>query len=115
MTREDLDLARLAQIRELGDNVLTEVLGHFLRDAETRVLALREAGRQGDSTMMAELAHGLKGEGATIGAVALADTCGRIEDLLRDGDVAGAQVLVAHAGADFARAARALRDLDSRR
>jgi len=112
---EDLDLARLAQIQGLGEHVLAEVMGHFLRDGEGRVLALREAARQGDVTIMGELAHGLKGEGATVGALALADTCGRIEDLLREGDTAGARLLVADAAAAFERAARALRDLDSRR
>ena len=81
-----LDPAALARLRvmgpQLGRDLLAEVVGAYVGQAETHLSALRAALADGADTALARTAHGLKGSSATIGASALAALCAQLEQPL---------------------------------
>jgi two-component system sensor histidine kinase/response regulator len=88
-TRPTLDHTVLDQLREdLGGTAnVRQVITEFLEQSQPLLSALREASARGDAEGMREAAHRLKGTGATLGAVALAQECGELERLSRSGDL----------------------------
>jgi CheY-like chemotaxis protein len=88
-TRPALDHTVLDQLREdLGGTAnVRQVITEFLEQSQPLLSALREASARGDAEGMREAAHRLKGTGATLGAVALAQECGELERLSRSGDL----------------------------
>lgn len=76
-------LARLGGDVDLYYRVLT-MMAHNLKDGLDRFVA---ADRDGDRAAMAAVLHELRGMAANVGAVDLAGDAGRLEDLVRGGDV----------------------------
>jgi CheY-like chemotaxis protein len=100
-TRPTLDHTVLDQLREdLGGTAnVRQVITEFLEQSQPLLSALRQASARGDAEGMREAAHRLKGTGATLGAVALAQECGELERLSRSGtpDEVSAQLPVIEA------------------
>jgi HPt (histidine-containing phosphotransfer) domain-containing protein len=86
--RPTLDHTVLDQLREdLGGAAVRQVITGFLEQSRPLLSALREASARGDAEGVREAAHRLKGTGATLGAVALAQECGELERLSRSRDL----------------------------
>jgi HPt (histidine-containing phosphotransfer) domain-containing protein len=108
-----LDVIDHRRLEELGGidpedtALLLRFIARFGEGAREKVAELRGATRQGDAEEQQRIAHGLKGTASNLGAAALADTCRTIEDLGREGHLAGAD-LVARLEDDVERATSAL-------
>jgi two-component system sensor histidine kinase/response regulator len=107
-----IDEAVLRRLAELGgddpDGLLRKVIGAFLLDAPRRMRALGEALKQGDPRALHQAAHALKSAAANLGAHALAQTCGQLEELGRQGNLAAARELVDQLEGELGRASVAL-------
>ncbi len=93
-----LDAAQLDDLRELaaasGDaGVLAGLVERYLDDAASQVAELNEAAGRGDAPAVENLAHGLKGSSATMGASGMASACWALEQAAARGDVTGAEDL----------------------
>ena len=104
-----LDAPTLEQLRELGTAEFEDLVRLFLQDGAARVAAMYEAASKADTHAIAELAHSLKGSGATLGAVALADSCAQLQAVASSEDLAAANRLVDAVGAEFERVGTSLR------
>ncbi len=81
-----LDSYRLLQ--EDGEpDLITELIDGFLADLEGRLHAIRRAIAGGDAPALRSAAHSLKGSSGTVGAIGLAQRCGELEALGREGRV----------------------------
>jgi CheY-like chemotaxis protein/HPt (histidine-containing phosphotransfer) domain-containing protein len=58
------------------------LIDQFMREAESRVGALRDAARRLDRAALASTAHSLKGSSSIMGAMRLAALCAQVEDHL---------------------------------
>ena len=80
---------RLAELAGDGTDpevaLVKRLVGSFLNRAPRHVADLDEAYRRGDLRVVEEVAHSLKGAAGNIGAVAVQEVCGRIEDEARAG------------------------------
>lgn len=82
-----LDAGALARLRELDPDGRHGVVDRVLKAFETsleRMLGQIEAQRAGgDASVVANIAHTLKSSSASVGALALAQTCADVERRLR--------------------------------
>ncbi|MEV6489754.1 response regulator [Actinoplanes sp. NPDC051633] len=80
---------RLAELAGDGSEpevaLVRRLVGSFLNRAPRHVSDLDEAYRGGDLRVVEDVAHSLKGAAGNIGAVAVQEVCGRIEDCAREG------------------------------
>ena len=77
-----MDWSRLEQFKEFDDDAQTmtrEIVALFLQDAPERALALRAALATHSSAVLSQAAHALKGSASNVGAVALSQACGLLE------------------------------------
>lgn len=83
----ELDAAALARLRELDPDGRHGVMDKVFKAFETsllRMLGQLEAQREGgDPEVVARIAHTLKSSSASVGALALAQTCTEVERRLR--------------------------------
>ncbi len=81
-----LDPAPLDRLRamgpQLGRDLVAEVVGAYVGQAETHLHALRTALADAADTPLTRTAHTLKGSSATVGASALAALCAQLEQPL---------------------------------
>ncbi|MGO9876847.1 MAG: response regulator [Acidimicrobiia bacterium] len=106
-----IDAERFTVLRELdaGDGELLSMLvNEYLNDGTQLLATLREALAEGDPHILERTAHTLKGSSANLGAVRLAEICGRLEALGRAGALGTAPRLVDDADAAFAQVRAAL-------
>jgi len=83
-----LDLTALEALRGLdeGDeDLLGELIDLFMADAPGRIAGMRDAIAREDWPALASWAHSLKGSCGSLGAMHMADLCGRLESLGRRG------------------------------
>ncbi|MDP2004860.1 MAG: Hpt domain-containing protein [Rubrivivax sp.] len=84
-----LDAEALARLRELDPDGRHGVLGRVLQAFETSLarmlLQLEAQAAGGDEAVVAGVAHTLKSSAASVGALALAQTCAEVERRLRTG------------------------------
>ncbi len=108
----ELDADVVAGLRELtehsGQDMMVDLIAMFLRDARTRAAALRQAIEAGDTGVLHTVGHSLKGSCANLGARGMAELCGRLEGLGRDGRLDGAREIVDALDAEFERVRVAL-------
>jgi HPt (histidine-containing phosphotransfer) domain-containing protein len=102
-----LDLAVLAKLRQLNQpgepDLVQEVLGLFVADAQERLVALAAAEATHDPEALQRAAHALKGGAANIGAHQLESHCRDLEEMGRAGETAGATARIAAIREEFAR------------
>ncbi|MDA2937282.1 response regulator [Acidobacteria bacterium AH-259-A15] len=102
----------LATLRELQDegkpDILEELFELFLKDTPTRLDAMREAVRKGDSEALRRAAHGQKGSSANLGAGQMEALCAELERKARGGAVEDAQAIVTQLETEFARLRKAM-------
>lgn len=83
-----LDLNALEALRGLdeGDeDLLSELIDLFMEDAPGRITGMRDAIAREDWPSLASWAHSLKGSCGSLGALHMADLCGRLEMHGRNG------------------------------
>ena len=80
-----IDPRTLAALRDLGEDLLEEIVAIFLADAPKRITEITSAVRRGDATAMWKAAHELRSVASNAGAMRLAHLC----DLIQEQGVAG--------------------------
>lgn len=88
---------------------LAELVADYLEDAEAHVHTMRQAVEEHDVGQLERTAHSLKSTSETVGALALADVCRRIETLAHEQDMQAAAQLVPDAATRFRAVADTLR------
>ncbi len=103
-----IDSATIASVRALnpddGDEFLREILGIYFEDTPRRIEELDRSLAADDAQKFARAAHSIKGSSGNLGAVALRDVAGQLENRAQKeglGDVAG---LLANLKTEYARA-----------
>jgi PAS domain S-box-containing protein len=102
----------LANMRKLAGNVspelLIELIDIFLKDAPSRLEAMRAALAAGDAPAVGKTAHALKGGCSYVGATRMCDLCNKLEDQGRDGSLEGMEDYLSELEREFGRVRRAL-------
>jgi len=91
--------------------VLQELLDLFLGSTPPRLGEMWEALGRGDAKAMRELAHGVRGSSAQVGATNMAQTCASIGTLVRSGSLQGVRELLDQLELDFGRARQDLQTI----
>ena len=106
---EPVDAAVLAGLRELGDaELVADLAGMFIGDAESRLAALREAVESGDAGSVERAAHTLKGSSGNMGATRMAAVCAELEEAGASRDLGRVPELLDRLEEEFGRVRPAL-------
>jgi two-component system, sensor histidine kinase and response regulator len=98
-----------------GDEILLrEILEIFVADAARQIEMLGAASNQGDTSVLRNQAHSLKGACGNIGACQMQETAHELEDAGKQGDLQKAAVLVPRLRAEFNGFRVAIEDAHSR-
>lgn len=95
---ERLDATALDRLRQLDPDgkhgVVNRVLSTYENSLQRQMELASQAGQQGDTTAVANVAHLLKSSSAAVGALALSECCASLERRLRAGEAVdlGAEV-----------------------
>jgi PAS domain S-box-containing protein len=103
-----IEPAFLKELRSMKE-FLPELIDTFRGDVVPRLGAMRAAIASGDSTALAQAAHGVKGAAANIGGRQLAAVCKELERMGRSGELTGAFDLVPSAHAEYEKLDAALK------
>ena len=76
----------LARLGDRGPAVLARLLQTWETESARRLEDLRAAAASDDTPAAAAAAHGIRGGSASLGAVALAAVCSRVEEAVRRGE-----------------------------
>jgi HPt (histidine-containing phosphotransfer) domain-containing protein len=82
---------RLRQATAGNQEILAELCHDYIVEARSTIVRLRQALARTDAPELRERAHYLKGSSMMIGARELAQCCGRLEQMGRDGDLSEAE------------------------
>ncbi|MFT3816314.1 MAG: response regulator [Rubrivivax sp.] len=107
-----LDPAALDNIRSIDEDgsVLAEVIQMYLDEAPPHLARLQQALAAGAAAALGVTAHALKSASFNVGAMALGETCRRLERLGKAGELAGAAELVASIERQYALVEPALKE-----
>jgi HPt (histidine-containing phosphotransfer) domain-containing protein len=111
LTSGALDPEQIELLLSLDDGegaVLSEIAGEFLVMSDSAASQLHDALRSGDLPLVQRAAHSLKGAGANVGAVAVADLCADIETQAREGQRVGTTALIESLDTEIVRVRQAL-------
>jgi HPt (histidine-containing phosphotransfer) domain-containing protein len=89
-----LNEAVIAELEELGGNVLTSLLALYFDQAADHISELTGAVERGDAPDVVEIAHKLKGGSVTLGAVHVSRLASELEATARGGDLTDADDLI---------------------
>ena len=107
-----LDENVLAALRHLqgagGPDVFEELIGLYLQDTPTQLVALREAVEAGRADTVKTIAHTLRGSSANMGALRMAAGCSELQDVGASGDLYEAPELLNRLEEEFGRVRAAL-------
>jgi signal transduction histidine kinase/CheY-like chemotaxis protein/HPt (histidine-containing phosphotransfer) domain-containing protein len=109
-------LGDLRQLQEAGEpDIFEELIGLYLRDTPTKLVALREAVEAGRADTVKTIAHTLKGSSANMGAPRMTAGCSELEGVGASGDLHKAQGLLNRLEEEFGRVRAALEAKIARR
>ncbi|MCB0165956.1 MAG: AAA family ATPase [Anaerolineae bacterium] len=107
-----IDLAKLetfqAQFDADGPEVVTQLVAIFLEKAPIVIAQLQEAVVRKDAGTINRLAHNLRANSATYGAINLSDLCFRLEKHTKHGAIEGVEEMVGHIQQAYEAAHKAL-------
>jgi HPt (histidine-containing phosphotransfer) domain-containing protein len=111
---QQLDRSVLDELHRLGadvgdDGLVAGLVAQFDDDAGARLVALRDAVAAGDWTVVARVAHAVKGSAAQLGGVGLAAACVGLQRAA-EADGAGIGAALSAVEVAFARLREALQD-----
>ena len=93
----------VAEIRAIGDDeLLTAMMGTFVRFAEAQLARLEEAAASGDFATAGEIAHMLKSSARQLGALPFGEACADAELAGRGADASGLPEAVRKMAVEFA-------------
>ena len=95
--------------RPVGWGLFPELANSLVAEAPAVVSSIVAALSAGDAEAVHEAAHRLRGMAMNLGAVALTDACGELEDIGRTGGLAGADVALTRIQGELERGCGALR------
>ena len=98
---EILETLRSLQSRD-GSSVLQRIAATFLESAPELIEALRAAIASKDAEALAAAAHALRSSSGNVGATAVAERAGRLEELGRSGSLGDAKDELALLERDYA-------------
>lgn len=107
-----IDYAAIESLRELGDDLLNEVIMIFFTQSAARIADVERAAAARDSSAMWKAAHELRSVASNAGAMRLARLCDVIQERGVAGSVDGASVLLTELRQERDRAADALKTLN---
>lgn len=90
---------------------LVELVDSFLEDAPQLLAELYQYVADGDPEGIRRIAHGLKSNGADLGAIAFSDMCKDLEMVGKSGSLDGSVDLLARINAEYAKVEAALKDI----
>ena len=103
-----LDPDAIANLRSLNpgdqDEFLREIIGIFLEDAPQRLTELDECLVTGDASRFSRAAHSIKGSSSNLGATALRDVAGQLEQRSQQEGLANVATLLADLKVEYGRA-----------
>jgi HPt (histidine-containing phosphotransfer) domain-containing protein len=97
--------------REGAPDLLGKVIDHYRAEAPHSIRRLHEGVAAGDAGVIRSIAHGLKSGSANLGALRLADICGKMEALGRDNALAGTWELLKEVEEEYAAVRVALAEI----
>jgi CheY-like chemotaxis protein len=107
-----LDKSVVATLRQLqeagGPDIFEELIGLYLQDTPTRLVALREAVEAGRADTLKTIAHTLKGSSGSMGAQGMSAICAELEDVDASGDLPKVPGLLERLEEEFGRVRAAL-------
>jgi HPt (histidine-containing phosphotransfer) domain-containing protein len=106
-----LDRSKLATLQELKhgqSRLLPHLIRLYLQEVPAQLAALREAVAQGDSVRVEDLAHGLKGSSAQLGATRMRRLCTALQEAGSRSNLGQAAGQVADLQREFVRVRAAL-------
>jgi len=110
--RELLDPSVLAVLQEAERRshvgLLARVITLYLQEAPAQLAALQEAVAQGDAGRVEEVAHGLKGSSAQLGATRMVSLCASVQEAAGAHDLNRAAAQVVALQREFVRVRAAL-------
>ena len=101
-------LATLQLLERGQSRLLPHLIRLYLQEAPAHLVALQEAVAQGDAGRVAELAHGLKGSSAQLGATRMHCICAALQEAGGRPDLRRAAAHVAELQREFVRVHTAL-------
>jgi HPt (histidine-containing phosphotransfer) domain-containing protein len=108
-----LDHSQLDDLRALGgadgDRFIADLIGVFLTESGQEIELIKQALVSEDAEASMRAAHRIKGAALDLGCASLADAAEAIEILGRNGDLEGADLLLARLVGSYERTAAALR------
>ncbi|MGH9222762.1 MAG: Hpt domain-containing protein [Acidimicrobiales bacterium] len=93
---------------DLGPELVGALVDLFVNDAPARIAALRAAFEAGNAREVAKVAHTMRSAAGSVGALAYASNCGRVERLAASGRLNIATADLDRLPADLAAAKAAL-------
>jgi hypothetical protein len=93
---ELLDEAAVAELENLDDEVLPELVSLYFDEAPKQLHALSDAIARGEALRVGQTAHMLKGSSRTLGAARVARIAAELEGAAKAGDLTGAEDLLAN-------------------
>lgn len=107
-----LDAMQVADLMALDKGkgaLFAQLVKLYLSGTEDRIVQLRRHAETADAAALADAAHALRGASGNLGAVRLADLCGRVEIAGRRQDMGAAKQLLVLLDTEYAEARDALR------
>ncbi len=113
-----IDPEAIENLRELNpgddDEFLREIAGIFLDDTPQRIAELEQSLRDGDVVTFTRAAHSIKGSSSNLGAVALRNVAGTLENEAKTNGLAAVDSLMDLVRVEFERARAELSSLIAR-
>jgi two-component system, sensor histidine kinase and response regulator len=102
-------LARLRRLQgEDEPDIVAYLAGMFLKDARSRLVAVEEALRKGDTPAVELTAHTLKGGSGNMGARRMSGLCAQLEHVGASGDLSQGSELLGRIREELGRVEKAL-------
>ena len=79
-----LDTAQIEMLREMGDDLVTEILESFTEEVEPRLNTLEQRCAQRDEKQLKDDIHFVAGSAANLGLLRLAELCRNIEEQIKN-------------------------------
>ncbi|MNU77090.1 Hpt domain protein [compost metagenome] len=99
MADKHLDPDVLSALREVMEDEFSTLVDTFLADCEERLQLLRQAD---SAAQLTEIAHSFKGSSSNMGAISLADLCGKLEHNAKTLSAADIDQLIGEIESEFA-------------
>ncbi len=80
--------------KETSRELITDIIGIFIKETGEHLEALREAGKNQDQASVVSEAHAIKSSAGTFGAIRLQEMAGRVEMLGRQGETTQAIAMI---------------------